>query len=113
MADDIGPAMQHKAARGAGGTISTNNEGNTWLGNNPYTPNYKTSELGQHPVSEFSPPVRRYLQRFTSRPNEREAQREEALRYIGEHPANTLLRTINRIREFWGFDYTFSRDIEN
>jgi len=113
MAAVIVPAMQHNAARGEGWTISTNNEGNVWLGNNPYTPNYKTSELGQHPVSEFSPPVRRYLQRFTSRPNEREAQREEALRYIGEHPANTLLRTINRIREFWGFDYTFSRDIEN
>ena len=37
----VGPALRHNAALGAGWTLSTNNELNCLLGNNPFTPHYK------------------------------------------------------------------------
>jgi hypothetical protein len=36
------PVAHHNASAGAGWVISTNNEQNLFLGNNPYTPNYTT-----------------------------------------------------------------------
>ena len=41
------PVLHHNADHGQGWTVSTANEQNFWFGNNPYTPTYKTWELGQ------------------------------------------------------------------
>jgi 4-amino-4-deoxy-L-arabinose transferase-like glycosyltransferase len=103
--------LKHHHDIGSGWTISTNNEGNLLLGNNPYTPDYKTWHLGQHDFDEFDEPARSYLNdTFTAGGTleQREAMREEALDYIGDHPAHTALRTVNRVRAFWGFDYTYA-----
>ncbi len=103
--------LKHHHDIGSGWTISTNNEGNLLLGNNPHTPDYKTWHLGQHSVSEFDEPARSFMEEeFTAGGTleQREAMREEAVDYIVDHPARTALRTVNRVRAFWGFDYTYS-----
>jgi hypothetical protein len=103
-------ARNHRA--GAGWTISTNNERNLFLGNNPYTPDYKTSHLGQRPLAELDPEAGRYLASFYARPDARAAMRRAALAYMAQHPARTALRTVNRATSFWGFDYLASREIQ-
>ena len=106
------PVCAHNHRAGAGWTISTNNERNLFLGNNPYTPDYKTSHLGQRPLEELDPGARRYLASFYARPDARAAMGRAALAYMAEHPARTALRTLNRATSFWGFDYLASREIQ-
>jgi 4-amino-4-deoxy-L-arabinose transferase-like glycosyltransferase len=106
------PAQLHDARAGAGWTISTNNERNLLLGNNPYTPDYKTSHLGQRSLGELDPDARSYLESFYVRPDAREAMQYAALAYMAHHPLRTLWRTLNRATSFWGFDYIGSREIQ-
>jgi 4-amino-4-deoxy-L-arabinose transferase-like glycosyltransferase len=107
------PAQAHDARAGAGWTISTNNERNLFLGNNPYTPDYKTSHLGQRSLDELPPDARAYLESFYGRSDAREAMQREAISYILRHPLRTALRTLNRATSFWGFDYIATREIQN
>jgi 4-amino-4-deoxy-L-arabinose transferase-like glycosyltransferase len=108
----IAPAVAHNEVNHEGATVSVNNELNVWLGNNPYTPNYRTDYLGQHPLSDFPPNERSYLRRYMYGTDPTRAQRsadlDEAERFAADHPAVTALRTANRVRGFWGFDYTIS-----
>jgi 4-amino-4-deoxy-L-arabinose transferase-like glycosyltransferase len=107
--------LVHHHDIGAGWTVSTNNEGNLLLGNNPYTPDYKTWHLGQHDFDEFGEPARSYLNTHFfnngGTREQREAMRDDALDYMTGHPARTALRTVNRVRAFWGFDYTYSNGL--
>lgn len=109
------PAARHNHSVGHGWTLSVNNDQNLWLGNNPFTPNYKTWWLGQHEVSSFRPAIRDYMERFAyssnPTPEQRRRARDEARRYVLHHPATTALRTVNRLRAFWGFPYTISNNI--
>jgi 4-amino-4-deoxy-L-arabinose transferase-like glycosyltransferase len=110
------PAVLHNERHGQGWTVSTANEQNLWLGNNPYTPDYKTWELGQHPPSAFRPAVARYLERFgVGHPTraQRSAMLHETRRFVSHHLATTALRTFDRVQAFWGFDYTMSTDIRD
>ncbi len=106
------PVMQHNAAHGAGPRLSTNNRWHFFLGNNPYTPHYKTSYLSSRPVEQFDPEVRAYLRRFGARDDPGNTMQQEAWRYVVRHPFVTLLRTLNRARAFWGFDYVTARRIQ-
>ena len=106
------PVLAHDAHAGAGWTLSTNNERNLFLGNNPYTPDYKTSHLGQRSLDELPPDARAYLTSFYDRPDSREAMQHEALSFMVRHPARTAIRTVNRATSFWGFDYLASREIQ-
>ncbi|XXT19480.1 glycosyltransferase family 39 protein [Sorangium sp. So ce429] len=108
----IGPVMAHNHAHQAGMAISTNNERNFFLGNNPYTPNYKTSQLAQRAITDLDTEVQQYLKHFYQQPNPRAAMMSEALRFIRERPMITLYRTWNRAMSFWGFDYLASRLIQ-
>jgi 4-amino-4-deoxy-L-arabinose transferase-like glycosyltransferase len=106
------PTVVHNVNYHQGVTLSVNNELNTWLGNNPYTPSYRTNYLGQHQLREFGPETAHYMRRFIygrypSRERRAKA-RHETVRYVKAHPAETALRSFNRVREFWGFDYTIS-----
>ena len=108
------PAVLHHHDIGDGLTVSVNNEGNLLLGNNPYTPHYKTWHLGQHEFDDFEPDAAEYLNReFTAGGTleQRESMRDEALDYMASNPDVTALRTINRARAFWGFDYTYSNSL--
>jgi 4-amino-4-deoxy-L-arabinose transferase-like glycosyltransferase len=107
------PACAHDARSGAGWTVSTNNERNFFLGNNPYTPDYKTSHLGQRSLEELDAETRAYLESFYARPDPRSAMRHAAIDYVVHHPGRTTVRTINRATSFWGFDYLASREIQN
>jgi hypothetical protein len=102
----------HDARSGAGWTVSTNNERNLFLGNNPYTPDYKTSHLGQRPRGELGLETRRYLESFYARGDSRSAMQHAAIAYMVEHPIQTTRRTLNRAMSFWGFDYLASREIQ-
>jgi hypothetical protein len=108
----VTPALAHDARAGAGWTLSTNNERNFFLGNNPYTPDWKTSHLGQRPLEELDPQARAYLESFYERPDARAAMRREALAYVAAHPLRSAWRTANRLVSFWGFDYLASREIQ-
>jgi hypothetical protein len=108
----LAPIALHNQHHGAGPTLSTNNDANVFYGNNPYTPNYKTSHLGQRELDQLEPNVRAYLERFKSAPNARAAMRDETLRYVREHPGITAWRCVNRLRAFWGFDYLMARNIQ-
>ncbi len=107
------PVCAHDARSGAGWTVSTNNERNLFLGNNPYTPDYKTSHLGQRSLDELEPETRTYLESFYLRDDKRAAMQHAALAYMRQHPARTSLRTLNRATSFWGFDYLASREIQS
>jgi 4-amino-4-deoxy-L-arabinose transferase-like glycosyltransferase len=106
----LAPAIAHNEADDQGPTISVNNELNVWIGNNPYTPIYRTDRIGQHPVSYFPADERAYLNKYGYGSHPTRAQRSatlhEAERFVGDHPAITAVRTVNRARAFWGFDYT-------
>jgi 4-amino-4-deoxy-L-arabinose transferase-like glycosyltransferase len=117
MVATLTPALIHNRDHHQGYTVAINSEVNLWYGNNPYTPNYKTWDLGQRSASSFGPVAQRYLDRFTH-PGpitraERSAYLQEALRFVYHHPAVTVLRTTNRVRAFWGFDYTMSSEFRN
>ncbi|MDT8390804.1 MAG: glycosyltransferase family 39 protein [Lentisphaeria bacterium] len=112
----IFPAIRHNIKAGAGPVISTNNERNFLLGNCPHTPLYRTDHLAQRPLKSLPEEVRDYLRKFYgqgfSSPQARKAMRREAFHYIRSNPDHFLLRTLNRIRAFWGFDYLASRRIQ-
>ena len=107
----VAPVVLGNHARGAGLSISTNNERNFFLGNNRYTPNYKTSHLAQRPLASLEPEISAYLKSIYGSPNRQNVMLQEAIDYIRAHPDITLWRTLNRIRAFWGFDYLLSRQI--
>jgi hypothetical protein len=105
------PVLWHNASLGAGWVLSTNNEMNSLLGNNPYTPHYKTWQLGE--VRGFnSAEFHAYMARFLNDHTPRSAMVHEAIRYILERPDIFLLRTANRLRAFWGFDYSIVGEIQ-
>lgn len=107
----VAPVLHGNAVRGGGYTISTNNERNFFLGNNRYTPLYKTSHLAQRPLESLEPEVRDYLKAIYALPDRRQAMLREALDYMASHPGETAWRTLSRVRAFWGFDYVMSREI--
>lgn len=108
----VGPTIVYNARTGGGYSLSTNNERNFFLGNNPYTPWYKTSHFAQRPLDQLSPEVQSYLLSHYEMPNRRAAMKAAALQHIMERPDLAALRTVNRARAFWGFDYLASRMIQ-
>jgi 4-amino-4-deoxy-L-arabinose transferase-like glycosyltransferase len=108
----VAPVAAHNHAQGAGWTVSTNGERSVWLGNNRYTPLYKTSHLAQREPAELSPEVRAYVVGIESRTDARDVMVEETVDYVGDHPFETVIRTLNRVRAFWGYDYVLSREIQ-
>jgi hypothetical protein len=114
MAAVMAPVMAFNAAQGAGWTLSTNNERNLFLGNNPHTPWYKTAHLGQRPLHELAESEQDYLEPYYSLPEQqgRRAMAAAAWKYIRQRPVYFVLQTLNRVRAFWGFDYIASRRIQ-
>lgn len=116
----IAPVGLFNSSKGHGFTIATNTEYNFFIGNNPYTPPYKTSHLAQRNLDAYEPEVRAYLGRFwdstttpTPTPEQRSVMRNEAIAYMISHPVPTAVRTFNRTLAFWGFDYYMSSQVED
>lgn len=110
----IAPVAAHNARVGAGLTLSTNNERNFFIGNNPYTPWYKTAHLAQRPFSELPVHVQQELAAYYALPADegREAMLDAARQFIRERPLHFALQSLNRLRSFWGFDYLAARRIQ-
>ncbi len=108
------PVMGHNASHDGGLCISVNSERNFFLGNNRYTPDYKTSHLAQRKAERLDDETRAYVLRYTEKCDRpaRRAMVAEALDYIRNHKLRTLWRTLNRARAYWGFDYLASRQIQ-
>jgi hypothetical protein len=98
------PCLGHNYSLNAGWVLSVNNEWNCLLGNNPYTPYYKTWHLGETRGAS-TPEIQAYLAKFKGKDVPRSAMVQEAIRYVKERPDIFALRTANRIRAYWGFDY--------
>ncbi len=105
----IAPVVKRQLDLGAGWCVSSNNEATIFYGNNPYTPHYKTWHLGSH---VGSPEYQAYLATFSNQADARGAMVREAWRYILARPGIFVLRTVNRVRAFWGFDYIVSADVK-
>lgn len=91
--------------------INNSNGANLYYGNNPWTPLYRTWYFGSHAkvgtdeILEF-PEFKEISERVMLLPRvERSAEYKRlAVEYIRHRPDLFLLRTVNRVRCFWGFD---------
>jgi len=109
LAGCVAPVLKRQHDLGAGWSIATATEA-VFYGNNPYTPHYKTWHLVA--LKAGSPEYKAYLTTLTSQADPRDAMLHEAKRYILARPDIFLLRTVNRIRAFWGFDYLASANVQ-
>jgi hypothetical protein len=92
-------------------TINNSNGANLYYGNDPWTPLYRTWYFGSHAkpgtdeIHEF-PEYETIVGRVLALP--RTARGAEfqrlAIEYVLHRPDLFLLRTLNRVRCFWGFD---------
>lgn len=99
------PTLRFNHERTGQLTISTNNERNFFLGNNPFTHQYKTWHFASRALTDLPPDAAAYLDSVYSSPNRRGAMLAAARQEITGHPGRFLVRTASRIRAFWGFDY--------
>ena len=91
--------------------INTSNGVNLYYGNNPWTPMYRTWYFGSHAkpgseeILEF-PEYAATLDRVSALPAvKRSAEYQQlAVSYVEHNPGAFVLRTLNRVRCFWGFD---------
>lgn len=91
--------------------INSSNGQNAFYGNNPWTPLYRTWYFGSHAkpgtaeIHEY-PGFERVMKSMDVVPQlERSAAFQRlAQNYVMAHPGAFVLRTVNRIRCFWGFD---------
>ena len=105
----VGAWLAHaEAMTGRFVAINDANSLNVFIGNNPYTPLYKTWWFGSHFAGESDvPEAYSALQREIAAqpPAERERRyRAEALRHIADRPDLFALRTLNRVRAFFALD---------
>lgn len=104
----IVPVVAHNIDQGAGPTLATNDAVNLFLGNNRYTPLYWTSSLASGHRDE---PFNSYYDNVRSQGDA--GLRSAALDYVKAHPAESALRSANRARAFWGFDYYRAADLRS
>ena len=91
--------------------INNSNGVNLYYGNNPWTPLYRTWYFGSHAKSESEeihrfPDYEKVVRTILDLPRtERgEAFQKQAVDHILHRPDLFLLRSVNRMRCFWGFD---------
>ncbi len=87
--------------------INYANSRNVYLGNNPWTPLYKTWWFGSHleegRVPEEFAAAERQMQELPLHQRD-DVYRSRALEHILDNPGGFLLRTANRIRVYFSFD---------
>jgi hypothetical protein len=91
--------------------INNSNGVNLYYGNNPWTPLYRTWYFGSHAKPESDeihhfPGYEKVMSEVLDLPETEHgaAFQKLAVDYIRQRPGLFLLRTINRVRCFWGFD---------
>ena len=91
--------------------INSSNSYNLFYGNNPSTPLYRTWFFGSH-AKPGSEEIHKYPEYETTRtrtdnlPNFEPAgaYQRMAVQYIFHHPVMFVIRSVNRVLGFWGFD---------
>ncbi|MBU3698580.1 MAG: glycosyltransferase family 39 protein [Candidatus Kapabacteria bacterium] len=113
------PVLWFHAQRGHGWTLSTNSEWNVLLANNRFTPDYKTGHFGQRALTDIDPEAEAFIRGFfdgETAENASLAQREvmldSARAFMAQNPGRTLYRMSNRVRGFFGCDYTAARELQ-
>ncbi len=92
-------------------TLNNSNGINLYYSNNPWTPLYRTWYFGSHAkpgteeIHEF-PQYERVIARVDSLPEKDRGDefKRLAVAYVLRRPDLFALRTVNRVRCFWGFD---------
>jgi 4-amino-4-deoxy-L-arabinose transferase-like glycosyltransferase len=88
--------------------INYANSKNLFIGNNPYTPLYKTWWFGSHKAGEVEVPAAYTAMKEEITRNPPDVQdrlyKEKAISYIQSRPDLFLIRTVNRIRAYFAFD---------
>ena len=92
-------------------TINTANGVNLYYGNNPWTPTYRSwyfgshAKLGSDEILLF-PEYKATLEEIAELPAEKRSAKysQLAVDYVVHHPGVFIVRTLNRIRCYWGFD---------
>ncbi len=113
------PVAVFHVSGGHGFTLATNSEWNILLANNAYTPDYKTAHFGQRAIADLDPAAQSYIRQFfateTAEPAsvaQRKRMLDSATAYMIDNPIRTLWRMSNRIRGFFGCDYTAAREMQ-
>lgn len=91
--------------------INNSNGANLYYGNNPWTPIYRSWYFGSHAklntdeIKKF-PEYETVMRNITHLPETQQevAFEKRAVTYVLHRPDLFLLRTVNRVRCFWGFD---------
>jgi hypothetical protein len=85
--------------------INNANSQNIFYGNNPWTPLYRTWWYGSHKEPGDMPPdFAAELYRINHSPGRDALFVKTATDHIEARPDLFLLRTVNRVRVYWGFD---------
>jgi hypothetical protein len=106
----VGAWMLHVRSMTGHLLINTANGKNLYLGNNPWTPDYKTWYFGSHAKDgeelDIFPEYAQQVRDVESgTPEQASAEYQHlAIVEITDHPGTFALRTLNRVRCFWGFD---------
>ena len=108
----IAPVLKYNHDRGAGWVLSTNNERNFFLGNNRYTPIYKTGHLAWRPLEDLPEPTQKYLKELYEAPESRKAMMNTAWSFIRDEPLLFVQRSVNRFLNYWTFDYEQGRRLQ-
>jgi hypothetical protein len=92
--------------------LSTNNERNFFLGNNPYTHPYKTGHMAQRELADLPPDAQAYLKRHYQAADPRAAMLQSSKDFILLEPGQFIRRCANRFANFWTFDYEQGRRLQ-
>ncbi len=109
------PVMILNFEAGGGAVLSTNNERNFFMANNPYADPYKGGQFGSSRLEQLPPATRDYLVGMgwlTQTPAERRAMLQAGWEYLRDQPGEFAWRAGNRLRAFWGFPYRLSRELQ-
>lgn len=113
------PIMSFHAGRGHGSVLATNSEWNLLLSNNRYTPDYKTGHFGQRALGDLAPEAEAFIRQFfagetaeNATRQQRQAMLDSARSFMAENPGRTAWRMTNRLRGFFGCDYTAARELQ-
>ena len=108
----LAPALMFNHDRGAGWVLSTNNERNFFLGNNRFTPTYKTGHMAWRPIEDLSPDAQKYLKESYEAPEPRQAMMKASWSFIRAEPLQFVQRSVNRFLNYWTFDYEQGRRLQ-
>ena len=103
----LAPVVKHQLDLGRGGAYRPTTRQTSFMATIPIRPTTKRGSLGRMRVRPSIKPI--WLLSPAGRMHKPPSR--QAWRYILARPDMFVLRTANRVRAFWGFDYIVSADV--